>query len=160
MPFAFIGFFLAVTTTQHQFDWRKLVLMVLCMVFARNSAMAFNRYFDANQQHKLKIVKYPEAPTESDDPIARQGVGPHKDSMLTSYLLQATGHRGLQVQNVKGEWIDCPPIDGTLVVAMGQGLEALTQGVCVSTTHRVLSPAAGSGPAIAAFAATSTASST
>jgi len=46
MPFAFIGFFLAVTTTQHAFDWRKLVLMVLCMIFARNSAMAFNRYLD------------------------------------------------------------------------------------------------------------------
>jgi 4-hydroxybenzoate polyprenyltransferase len=46
MPFAFIGFFLAVTTTQHRFDWLKLVLMVLCMVFARNSAMAFNRYLD------------------------------------------------------------------------------------------------------------------
>jgi len=46
MPFAFIGFFLAVTTTQHRFDWQKLVLMVLCMVFARNSAMAFNRYLD------------------------------------------------------------------------------------------------------------------
>jgi 4-hydroxybenzoate polyprenyltransferase len=46
MPFAFIGFFLAVTTTQNHFDWRKLVLMVLCMVFARNSAMAFNRYLD------------------------------------------------------------------------------------------------------------------
>jgi hypothetical protein len=36
-------------------------------------------------------------------------------------------------------------MDGTLVVAIGQGLEALTQGVCVSTTHRVLSPAAGQG---------------
>lgn len=46
---------------------------------------------------------------------------------------------------MRGEWIDCPPIDGTLVVAIGQGLEALTQGVCVSTTHRVLSPAAGEG---------------
>src|SRR5882757_1920829 len=46
MPFAFIGFFLAVTTTQHHFDWQKLVLMILCMVFARNSAMAFNRYLD------------------------------------------------------------------------------------------------------------------
>lgn len=46
MPFAFIGFFLAVTTTQYHFDWLKLVLMVLCMVFARNSAMAFNRYLD------------------------------------------------------------------------------------------------------------------
>jgi hypothetical protein len=66
--------------------------------------------------------------------------------MLSSYLLQASEHKGLQVQNVKGEWIDCPPVPGTVVVAIGQGLEALTQGVCVSTTHRVLSPAAGSGP--------------
>jgi hypothetical protein len=46
---------------------------------------------------------------------------------------------------MRGEWIDCPPIEGTLVVAIGQGLEALTQGVCVSTTHRVLSPPAGEG---------------
>lgn len=46
MPFAFIGFFLAVTTTAHRFEWQKLVLMLLCMVFARNSAMAFNRYLD------------------------------------------------------------------------------------------------------------------
>ncbi|GAA4921679.1 UbiA-like polyprenyltransferase [Mucilaginibacter defluvii] len=46
MPFAFIGFFLAVTTTNHPFEWPKLLMMVLCMVFARNSAMAFNRYLD------------------------------------------------------------------------------------------------------------------
>src|ERR1700712_5814834 len=46
MPFSFIGFFLAVTTTAHRFDWVKLLLMLLCMVFARNSAMAFNRYLD------------------------------------------------------------------------------------------------------------------
>lgn len=46
MPFAFIGFFLAVTTTDHEFNWIKLFLMVLCMIFARNAAMAFNRYLD------------------------------------------------------------------------------------------------------------------
>ncbi|OAA46870.1 Oxoglutarate/iron-dependent oxygenase [Metarhizium rileyi] len=106
---------------------------------------AFNKYFEQDQQHKLKVVKYPDM-AELGRSGQGQGVGPHKDSMLTSYLLQATAHRGLQVQNVQGEWIDCPPIDGTLVVAIGQGMEALTQGVCVSTTHRVLSPAAGSGP--------------
>ncbi|KAL6889279.1 hypothetical protein HDV57DRAFT_320105 [Trichoderma longibrachiatum] len=109
-------------------------------------ADAFEKYFEADPQHKLKIVKYPDL-AELGLPTGAQGqgVGPHKDSMLTSYLLQATGHRGLQVQNVQGRWIDCPPIDGTLVVAIGQGMEALTQGVCVSTTHRVLSPAAGTG---------------
>ncbi|PKS08234.1 hypothetical protein jhhlp_005176 [Lomentospora prolificans] len=107
-------------------------------------ADAFNKYFDKDQQHKLKIVKYPDL-KDLGLKGEGQGVGPHKDSMLSSYLLQATHHRGLQVQNVDGEWIDCPPIDGTLVVAIGQGLEALTRGVCVSTTHRVLSPPAGHG---------------
>lgn len=48
MPFAFIGFFLAITTTENPFSWMKLVFMILCMVFARNSAMAFNRYLDRN----------------------------------------------------------------------------------------------------------------
>ncbi|SPO02339.1 related to flavonol synthase-like protein [Cephalotrichum gorgonifer] len=107
-------------------------------------ADAFDRYFDEDQQHKLKIVKYPDL-SELGLSGSGQGVGPHKDSMLTSYLLQASAHRGLQVQNVSGDWVDCPPLDGTLVVAVGQGLEALTGGVCVSTTHRVLSPAAGAG---------------
>ncbi|KAK0734328.1 hypothetical protein B0T26DRAFT_737039 [Lasiosphaeria miniovina] len=109
---------------------------------------AFDKYFDGDDQHhKLKIVKYPDVGTlGAAGKGGNQGVGPHKDSMLTSYLLQASHHRGLQVQNMAGEWIDCPPIDGTLVVAIGQGLEALTQGVCKATTHRVLSPAAGAGP--------------
>ncbi|KAG9247814.1 hypothetical protein BJ878DRAFT_532372 [Calycina marina] len=89
---------------------------------------AFNKYFDKDQHHKLKIVKYHDLQELGLDSKG-QVVGPHKDSMLTSYLLQ----------------IDCPPIDGTLVVAIGQGMEAFTQGVCMSTTHRVLSPPPGSG---------------
>jgi 4-hydroxybenzoate polyprenyltransferase len=48
MPFAFIGFFLAIAITGAEFEWIKLVFMVLCMIFARNSAMAFNRYLDRN----------------------------------------------------------------------------------------------------------------
>ena len=106
---------------------------------------AFDRFFDKDQQHKLKIVKYPDTASLPSS-NQTQGVGPHKDSMLTSYLLQVPPHTGLQAQNLSGEWIDCPPIPFTLVVAIGQGLEALTHGVCKSTTHRVLSPQAGLGP--------------
>ncbi|KAK6520208.1 hypothetical protein TWF506_000490 [Arthrobotrys conoides] len=108
---------------------------------------AFDKYFEGvkgdRQQHKLKIVKYPDLGQLKEG--TGQGVGPHKDSMLSSYLLQVTPHKGLQVQNSDGLWIDCPPIDGTFVVAIGQGMEAITQGVCTSTTHRVLSPSPGSG---------------
>lgn len=46
LPFAMIGFFLGVTTTEQPFNWITLLLVLLCMVFARNSAMAFNRYQD------------------------------------------------------------------------------------------------------------------
>ena len=42
MPFAFIGFFLAVQTTDAVPEWPLLLKVVLCMVFARNAAMAFN----------------------------------------------------------------------------------------------------------------------
>lgn len=46
MPFAIIGFFLATNVFGYPFAWYKLVLVVLCMVFARSAAMAFNRYID------------------------------------------------------------------------------------------------------------------
>ncbi|KAG5357937.1 1-aminocyclopropane-1-carboxylate oxidase-like protein 8 [Yarrowia sp. B02] len=161
-------------------------------------ADAFAHLFEEKQQHKLKVVRYPDVEEvqeqveggkkprvkkepikqEPEEPVVNikvkqenvepvidvkhetesvkkeepaaasiysQGVGPHKDSELTSYLLQCTPHRGLQVLNSNNEWIDVPPIDGTLVVAMGQAMEALTRGFCVSTTHRVLAPEAGSG---------------
>ena len=44
IPFALIGFFLAAKT--YDFEWITLLYVVLCMVFARSAAMAFNRYID------------------------------------------------------------------------------------------------------------------
>lgn len=46
LPFALLGFFLAVHTFGGQASWRILTGVLLCMVFARNAAMAFNRYLD------------------------------------------------------------------------------------------------------------------
>ncbi|MBL4652914.1 MAG: UbiA family prenyltransferase [Flavobacteriales bacterium] len=46
LPFAVIGFFLAVSTTETELNWMTLGLVILCMVFARSAAMAFNRYLD------------------------------------------------------------------------------------------------------------------
>jgi 4-hydroxybenzoate polyprenyltransferase len=57
MPFAFIGFFLAINTTSNPFSWSKLLLMVLCMVFARNAAMAFNRFLDRDIDAKNPRTK-------------------------------------------------------------------------------------------------------
>ncbi|HEU4719418.1 MAG TPA: UbiA-like polyprenyltransferase [Bacteroidia bacterium] len=46
MPFAVIGFLLAVHTPGASFSWIKFALVILCMVFARSAAMGFNRYID------------------------------------------------------------------------------------------------------------------
>ena len=46
LPFAFLGYFLAVSQPNISFQWQTLVLVVLCMIFARNAAMGFNRYID------------------------------------------------------------------------------------------------------------------
>src|SRR5678809_1212680 len=62
MPFALIGFFIGIFEYSsiipgwHNrifsplFDWEllftKLILVILCMIFARSAAMAFNRYLD------------------------------------------------------------------------------------------------------------------
>ncbi len=70
MPFAFIGFFLAVSTTEYTFEWPKLVLMLLCMVFARNSAMAFNRYLDREIDAKNPRTKVRDIPSGRISPGA------------------------------------------------------------------------------------------
>jgi 4-hydroxybenzoate polyprenyltransferase len=48
LPFALIGFFLAVQYSHFELSWRIFVMVILCMIFARNSAMGFNRYIDRN----------------------------------------------------------------------------------------------------------------
>jgi len=47
MPFALLGFTLGALSPAGSFQWIDLVLVVGCMVFARNAAMAFNRLVDA-----------------------------------------------------------------------------------------------------------------
>ncbi len=46
LPFALVGVFLAFHSIDFEFNWRLLVFVVLCMVFARNAAMSFNRVTD------------------------------------------------------------------------------------------------------------------
>ena len=46
MPFAIIGFALAVSGKEYIFSFRLLILIILCMIFARNAAMGFNRLAD------------------------------------------------------------------------------------------------------------------
>lgn len=52
LPFALVGFFLATAASPASFSWRTLLLVILCMVFARSAAMAFNRWLDRDIDSK------------------------------------------------------------------------------------------------------------
>lgn len=62
LPFAIIGFFLALKNSNAQFDLKLFFLMLMCMVTARSAAMAFNRYIDRKidiQNPRTKIREIP-----------------------------------------------------------------------------------------------------
>jgi isopenicillin N synthase-like dioxygenase len=98
----------------------------------------------------LRLLRYP--PREAvelarvQDPLIwvdhrgtrRHLIGaPHTDSGFVT-LLGQDGVPGLQARSRAGEWIDVPPLEGTLVVNFGQVLERWSAGRIRATEHRVL----------------------
>jgi 4-hydroxybenzoate polyprenyltransferase len=62
MPFALIGFTLGIVRPENHFDILLLLKVILCMVFARTAAMAFNRYIDRDIDSKNARTKSREIP--------------------------------------------------------------------------------------------------
>ncbi|MBK8554826.1 MAG: UbiA family prenyltransferase [Lewinellaceae bacterium] len=62
MPFALTGFFIAWAEEGQQGHWLTLLLVVLCMVFARSAAMGFNRWLDRDIDHKNPRTQTREIP--------------------------------------------------------------------------------------------------
>ncbi|OCH86987.1 hypothetical protein OBBRIDRAFT_837728 [Obba rivulosa] len=52
----------------------------------------------------------PSPPDSSSPDSVPKGIGPRFDGGFLTFLLQASPHTGLQVQNLFGVWIDMPPI--------------------------------------------------
>lgn len=73
MPFALIGFFLAYKKLDSEWSWRLFILMILCMVFARSAAMAYNRYLDRDIDKKNPRTAVREIPAGVIS--ARQALG-------------------------------------------------------------------------------------
>ncbi len=68
LPFALCGFFLAVKSPEGNFTWILFVEVLLCMVFARNTAMGFNRYLDRDVDVKNPRTKVREIPSGKISP--------------------------------------------------------------------------------------------
>ncbi len=70
MPFAFIGFTLGATGEDHHFGLKLLLLIILCMIFARNAAMGFNRITDKRFDALNPRTKAREIPAGKISPAA------------------------------------------------------------------------------------------
>lgn len=96
-------------------------------------------YFDAflhEPPSQLRLIHYGPSEPGTD----AMGIGAHTDYECLT-ILHATAP-GLQVMNGAGEWVAAPPVPGALVVNIGDLLEVWSNGVFVSTSHRVLPVAA------------------
>jgi 4-hydroxybenzoate polyprenyltransferase len=64
LPFAVIGFGLAYVSYPENFSYLLILLVLLSVFFARNAAMAFNRYTDAEIDAKNERTKNREIPSK------------------------------------------------------------------------------------------------
>jgi len=84
---------------------------------------------------RASFVYYPQQPEDMGED--QFGVGPHTDfGVLTVLCQDSVG--GLQVEDINGDWIHAPPIDGALIVNVGDLLARWTDGAYKSTPHRVV----------------------
>ena len=96
-------------------------------------------FFDAMYEKPLargQLVYYPPSTTQ-DEAEERFGVAAHTDFGVLTLLLQDNSG-GLQVQSKSGDWIEAPPIPGTLVCNIGDLLERWSNNRFTSTLHRVV----------------------
>jgi isopenicillin N synthase-like dioxygenase len=80
---------------------------------------------------QLRLIHYP-YDAEATNLL---GIGAHTDFECFT-LLKPTAP-GLEVMTENGDWVDAPPLDGALVLNIGDLLETWTNGTFVATSHRV-----------------------
>ena len=96
-------------------------------------------FFDAAYEKPLargQLVYYPPS-TAADEAQERFGVAAHTDFGVLTFLLQDM-NGGLQVKLKSGEWVEAPPIPGTLVCNIGDLLARWSNDRFASTLHRVI----------------------
>jgi len=82
---------------------------------------------------RASYVFYPPQPEHSTD----FGVAPHTDFGTLTVLCQ-DDIGGLEIENAGGDWVPAAPIEGTLIVNVGDLLARWTGGAFRSASHRVI----------------------
>ena len=117
MPFALVGFFMALNLNDISFDWWVLLYVVLAMVFARNAAMGFNRYIDRDIDKINPRTENREIPAGKIKPV----------SALTFVILNAALFIGVSYF-INGLCFALSPV--ALVVILGYSLTKRFTALC------------------------------
>ncbi|KZT69604.1 Clavaminate synthase-like protein [Daedalea quercina L-15889] len=96
-------------------------------------------YFDdktKNSAALMRVLHYPPQTGPVDDRLV--GIGAHTDWECFTILWQEPGIQALQVLNKQEQWVDAPPLPGTLVINLGDQFARWTNDVFKSTVHRAI----------------------
>ncbi len=109
----------------------------LTFVIAKSIGITEEEYFKLFERPTiwLRLLYYP--PQKRNINEDTYGSAPHRDFGAITILAQDQ-IGGLQVQTPAGEWIDVPQLPGTFVVNVGNMLHRLSNGLLISTPHRVI----------------------
>ena len=112
----------------------KYVLRALA-IFLELEETYFDKYIH-NGNSILRPIHYPPIKTE---PKGAVRAAAHGDINLITLLMGAQG-KGLQVQNLQGDWIDAIAQPDKLMINVGDRLSRLTNNKLKSTIHQVINP--------------------
>lgn len=122
---------------QEYFNQAQIIACHLLRGFALGLGLQEN-FFLQNITHPLSRASYVYYPQQLESMGEEQfGAGPHTDFGVLTVLCQ-DNVGGLQIKDLDDEWVYAPPIDGTLIVNVGDLLARWTDGFYRSTPHRVI----------------------
>ena len=96
-------------------------------------------YFDKYVHNGNSILRPIHYPPIKEEPKNAERAAAHGDINLITLLMGAQG-KGLQVQNLEGEWIDAIANPDELMINVGDMLSRHTNNKLKSTIHRVVNP--------------------
>ncbi|KAI5981690.1 hypothetical protein F5J12DRAFT_878989 [Pisolithus orientalis] len=95
-------------------------------------------YFDDKNENPPTMRGHHYPPQTGCEDDYAFGINAHSDFECFTILWQEPGIQALQVLNSDKQWINAPPIPGTLVINIGDLLARWTNDVFRSTVHRVI----------------------
>jgi len=96
-------------------------------------------YFDEKIEMGNSILRAIHYPPITSEPKSAIRAEQHEDINLITLLVGASAG-GLQILDMKNQWLDIVPGEEEIVVNVGDMLQRLTNNYLKSTTHRVVNP--------------------